>query len=347
MTPIEKIVRAEIERSGPMALDRYMELCLSHPEHGYYMTRDPIGASGDFTTAPEISQMFGELIGSWLIQMWQTIGVPEKFNLVELGPGRGTLMSDILRVASNFPSFLNAASINLIEISPVLQAAQKETLARHDVSWIADLDALSDVPILLVANEFFDALPSKQFQKIGDVWLERVVNLDGGRLRFGLRKTKVDGFPLGLPDGAIVERSNALHSLSLMIDRRVEQQNGAALIIDYGDASGSGDTFQAVRGHEYVDVLENPGAVDLTVHVNFGDIARAAQNCASHLTTQGQFLKSLGIVERTAFLSEGKTLTEKQTIDEACRRLTAEDEMGTLFKAMAITQTDAPTPPGF
>ncbi len=347
MTPLESIIHTEISAKGAMRIDRYMELCLSHPEHGYYMTRDPLGVDGDFTTAPEISQMFGELVGLWLAQKWLDLGSPAAFNLVELGPGRGTLMADILRVGATVPGFLDAAQILMIESSPVLRQTQKTSLAGHNCSWIGSIAELPAKPSLFVANEFFDALPIRQFQNLGDVWLERVVKLDGGKLAFGHVKTNQAGFPLGLPDGAIVEISEVRRGFAKAIAGKIKSDDGAALIFDYGDVSGSGDTLQAVAVHACTDVLSKPGDADLTAHVNFGELAGAVADCAAHATTQGQFLAAMGIADRASRLKEGKSAKDAEIIDAALRRLTDPSEMGTLFKAMSVTRADAPKPPGF
>jgi len=342
MNPLETLIRAEIAERGAMGIDRYMEMCLSHPEHGYYMTRDPFGVSGDFTTAPEISQMFGELVGLWLAQSWLDAGSPAPFNLVELGPGRGTLMADILRVGRSVPGFLEAAKLCLMETSPILREMQAITLTNCEPNWIDDLDRLNDAPLLLIANEFFDALPVRQFQKVGDLWLERVVQDQDG-LKFGLSKTDRKGFPQDLPDGAIVERAYVGADIVRSISKIVAEQGGAALIFDYGDASGSGDTLQAVKSHTSVSVLEAPGTADVTAHVNFGDLARNIGDCAGFLTTQGQFLTGMGITER----AEALLKNAEEEVAAALHRLTDAGEMGTLFKAMAITKAGATTPHGF
>ena len=345
MTPLETIIRDEIAKNGPMGIDRYMALCLGHPQYGYYMTRDPLGVAGDFTTAPEISQMFGELAGLWLAQNWHDMGSPKQFNLVELGPGRGTLMADILRAARAFPGFPDAVQVRLLETSPVLRKTQETTLANAAPLWIDSLAELADLPLLLVANEFFDALPVKQYQKIGDVWLERVIQDDNG-LTIGLSKTQTTGFPIALPDGAIVERAGASIDMIKQISDIITRQGGAALIFDYGDAAGSGDTLQAVKEHKPTDLLKTPGEADLTAHVQFGDLARALGDCEGHLTTQGQFLSAMGIAERAESLARAAP-DAAEAIKTALHRLTDKSEMGTLFKVMAITQNAAATPPGF
>jgi len=346
MTPLEDIIRDEISRHGPIGVDRYMALCLSHPEHGYYMTRDPLGVAGDFTTAPEISQMFGELVGLWMAHMWRDLGAPERFNLVELGPGRGTLMADVLRVCQGVPGFLDVACVSLVETSPVLRDAQAKALTGHDVRWVEGVHGLDEAPLFVIANEFFDALPVKQYQRVGDIWLERVIDWQQG-FTFALAKTKAQGLPVAIPDGAIVERSEAGQRIVGEISQAISAHGGAALMFDYGEVEGSGDTLQAVRAHQPVDPLQEPGSFDLTAHVNFGDLARSLGGSMGYLTTQGQFLKAMGIADRAEALSQDKKDATAQEINSAVHRLTDPGEMGTLFKAMAITKDGAQTPPGF
>ena len=347
MTPLEAIIRDEIASSGPMRIDRFMGLCLNHPEYGYYMTRDPLGADGDFITAPEVSQMFGELIGLWLAQYWLDLGRPPEFQLLELGPGRGTLMSDVVRAAGAVPGFLDAARICLLETSPTLKSLQARALQGQRAIWLDDLDDLAQVPLLCVANEFFDALPIRQFQRIGDVWMERFVVLGEDALRFSLGKTSEQRFDLSFPDGTIVERSPAQLHVASHLAQQIEVNGGAALIFDYGDIDGRGDTLQAVSGHQCEPVFQAPGEADLTAHVDFGQLAGAVGDCAAHLTTQGQFLKAMGIEARAEVLAKGKDNDTCAKLDRAVQRLTSDEQMGKLFKVMAITRLDAATPAGF
>ncbi len=323
MSALKSILEAEIAAKGPMPLDRYMELCLSHPELGYYMQQQPFGAAGDFTTAPEISQMFGELVGLWLVHMWQEAGAPERFVLLELGPGRGTLMADILRVAKLAPAFLEAAEVCLLESSPRLRAVQRQRLGA--VFHIERLEDLPDGPVFAVANEFFDALPVRQFVKNDFGWQERLV---GAGLAWGLAETApapdLDTRFAGLETGRIVEVSAAAQGVAHALTQRIATQGGAALLIDYGDFDGVGDTFQAVRQHKIVDVFATPGEADLTAHVRFKDLV---QNGVAHgFTTQGAFLHALGIAARAEALKD----------TEALHRLTDAAEMGELFKVLAL-----------
>ncbi len=324
MSALKSIVEAEIKASGPMRLDRYMDLCLSHPEHGYYQQRQPFGAAGDFTTAPEISQMFGELIGLWLMHMWQEAGAPKRFVLLELGPGRGTLMADILRVAKLAPDFMAAAEVCLLESSPRLREVQRQTLG--DVRHIERLESLPEAPIFAVANEFFDALPIRQFVKNDFGWQERLV---GAGLVWVLSETvqrpDLDTEFAGLETGRIVEVNAAARAISGVITKRISKMGGAALVVDYGSFDGVGDTFQAVRGHKMVDVFTHLGEADLTAHVRFKDLV---QNGVAHgFATQGAFLQNVGIAARAQALGGAEA---------ALHRLVSASEMGELFKVLAM-----------
>jgi len=329
VTALKAIIEAEIAAQGPMPLSRYMALCLSHPEHGYYTQQQPFGAGGDFTTAPEISQMFGELIGLWLVHMWQAAGAPARFILLELGPGRGTLMADILRVAKLAPAFLDAAELCLLESSPRLQKTQRETLG--EVRHIERLEDLPDGPVFAVANEFFDALPIRQFIKNDFGWQERLV---GKGLVWQLSETvprpDLDTAFASLETGRLVEVAEASRAIADSLTIRISTQGGAALIIDYGDFDGLGDTFQALRQHQKADPFTTPGKADLTAHVRFKDLV---QNGVAHgFATQGQFLTRLGIEARTQALDPAGA--KGMAADMA--RLTSPDEMGTLLKVLAL-----------
>jgi SAM-dependent MidA family methyltransferase len=350
MTALKDRLIARIARMGPMTLADYMAECLLHPEHGYYATRDPLGAAGDFTTAPEISQMFGELIGLWLAQVWMDQGRPAPFVLAELGPGRGTLMADALRATRGVPGFHDALRLHLVEASPKLRAVQAATLAGHDPRFHASIADLPEGPIWLIANEFFDALPIRQFQKgAGADWHERMIGAEGDRLIWGLAPAA----PMSaLSDratvtrGQIVETCAPAEAIGGEIGRRIAAHGGAALIVDYGDLESIGDTFQALRAHNPVDPLEAPGSADLTAHVAFGPIARAATPArASGLTPQGVFLERLGITARAQALARNLTGSAQDSHVAAHRRLTHPSEMGHLFRALALTPEGSPLPP--
>lgn len=343
-----------IAREGPMRLDAYMALCLMHPTMGYYTTRDPFGAEGDFTTAPEISQMFGELLGLCLAQTWQAQGSPERFTLAELGPGRGTLMADALRAAgAALPAFVEAAEVLLIEASPAMQARQKETLAPHEarLRWSATFEPPADLPLFVIANEFFDALPIRQFVRRGAHWRERQVGLKEGRLSFGLGpaapQPALRPWEAETSDGDVVEYAPALAPIVAKMDSVIAAQGGAALIIDYGDWHSLGDTLQALQGHAHVDPLDAPGAADLTAHVDFEALAQAVQHSAlTRVTPQGVFLERLGITARAERLAAGMDAATLSAHVAAHRRLTHPEEMGNLFKIAGLYPKAAAPPPG-
>jgi SAM-dependent MidA family methyltransferase len=350
MSALKDRLIARIARMGPMTLADYMSECLLHPEHGYYATRDPLGQAGDFTTAPEISQMFGELIGLWLAQVWMDQGAPDPFVLAELGPGRGTLMADLLRATRAVPGFHAALRLHLVEASPVLRAAQGAALSGFAPVFHDSIADLPEGPIWLVANEFFDALPIRQFLKgKGAEWHERMVGAEGERLILGLGPAA----PVGalahrreVTEGQIVETCAPAEAIAGEIGRRIATHGGAALIVDYGDAESIGDTFQALRAHHPVDPLEAPGLADLTAHVAFGPIARAASPArASALVAQGVFLERLGITARAQALARGLTGAALEAHVAAHRRLTHPSEMGHLFRTLALTPVGSPLPP--
>ncbi len=350
MTAIAELLKQQIRANGPVSVAEFMRLSLTHPEHGYYVTRDPLGVGGDFTTAPEISQMFGELIGLSLAQAWMDQGAPTAFRLVELGPGRGTLMADVLRATVRVPGFAEAADVHLVEASPVLRAQQAELIERK-VTHHDSLATVPEGPTFLVANEYFDALPVRQFVRDGDGWRERVVGLDGDALAFGLtapmpRDVAEDLFE-GTNDGDLVEVCSTGQAIAHEIGERIAKFGGAALIVDYGDWRSLGDTLQALRGHAPVDPLEAPGTADLTCHVDFEAIAKAVPPArTSRLTTQGAFLERLGITARATALAEKLSGEALESHIAAHRRLTHPDEMGTLFKVLGLFPETAAPPPG-
>ena len=359
MNALEKEIRALIESEGPMSVSRYMALALAHPLHGYYMTRDPIGAAGDFVTAPEVSQMFGEMIGVWCAEVWRAMGGPAEVHLVELGPGRGTLMSDLLRAARVLPEFRAAIKVHLVETSPVLVERQRETLAQSgaDISWHKDFSTVPGGPLIVVGNEFVDALPIDQFVRAETGWHERKVGVVGDRLAFAHDPAPLPGIEEQLParlrpapPGALLERT----WLAPVRDaaRRLAIHGGVALLIDYGHTeSGFGDTLQAVRAHKAANVLENPGEADLTAHVDFEMLARTAMQAGVHAVgpvTQGNFLRALGIELRAERLKRDQNEAAVKEVDAALARLTGPTPgMGELFKAVALVHPALPAPPGF
>ena len=354
MTALAGILAARIAAEGPLGLADYMAECLLHPAHGYYATRDPLGADGDFTTAPEISQMFGELLGLCLAQSWLDQGSPAPFALAELGPGRGTLMADMLRVIRTVPGMARAARVHLVEASEPLRARQAQALAGHEVVWLDLAADLPEMPLFLVANEFFDALPIRQFRRASNGWHEAQVGLDadgalvpglGPQTRFGLLAGRVaDTAP-----GDIVEICPTLPAIMAEVGGRIARHGGAALIVDYGNWRGVGDTFQALRGHQRADPFADPGMADLTAHVDFAalaDAARAAGACATAMVPQGVFLERLGIGARAETLAKGLEGEALASHAAAHRRLTHADEMGALFKVLGVYPEGSAPPPG-
>jgi NADH dehydrogenase [ubiquinone] 1 alpha subcomplex assembly factor 7 len=351
VTALKETILSLVRDEGPITLADYMRLALGHPRLGYYATRDPLGR--DFITAPEVSQMFGELIGLFLVQAWEDRGRPERFSLVELGPGRGTLMADILRAAKIRPAFAQAAHIVLVETSPALRAVQRETLRDVPVTWAAAFDAVpSGTPLFAVANEFFDALPIRQFQFSDGAWHERMVAADGDALCFKLAPAAVQraDLPVRAADGAVCEIGAEARTIAATIAERIARDGGVALVIDYGHTeTGFGDTFQAVKAHRFADPFAEPGEADLTAHVDFARLATEARTNGAQVfgpVTQKHFLDALGIRERAEMLKRAAP-NEAAAIDAAVTRLTGADQMGTLFKVMALARTGTNPLPGF
>ena len=352
MTALADLLLRRIRAGGPLTIAEYMADCLLHPRHGYYTTRPPFGAEGDFITAPEISQMFGELLGLCVAQAWQDQGAPSAFVLAEPGPGRGTLMADLLRATRSVPGFHAAARVMLIEASPALRARQKAVLDPHPVHWADSIDALPEMPLFLLANEFFDALPIRQFKRHAEGWQERLVGAAEGRLAFGLSApTRMAALEHRLADtnpGDIVETCAPAQAIVAGLAARIDRHGGVALLIDYGDWRSRGDTLQALRRHAFADPLADPGEADLTAHVDFEALAQAAAPCAvAGPVPQGVLLERLGITARAQALAGRMTGAALTAHIGAHRRLTHPEEMGQLFKALALHPRRAPPPPGF
>jgi NADH dehydrogenase [ubiquinone] 1 alpha subcomplex assembly factor 7 len=349
MTPLARLLAERIRETGPITLADYMAECLLHPIHGYYTTRDPFGAAGDFTTAPEISQMFGELLGLALAQAWLDRGSPAPFTLAEPGPGRGTLMADILRATRGIPGFHAAAQVVLVEASPRLRAVQAGTLSGHAPLWLDRIADLPDGPLFLIANEFLDALPIRQFQHGPQGWQERLIGLRDDQLTFGLSAPlrQVPDTPAfrNAPEGALVEDNLPARMAVAEVATRIARHGGVAYWIDYGGWRSQGDTLQALRQHKPDDPLAHPGEADLTAHVDFEPLAALAQAFA--YDTQGAVLARLGIDARAERLARKLTGAALESHHAAHRRLTHAEEMGSLFKVLAITSAGAPPPPGF
>jgi NADH dehydrogenase [ubiquinone] 1 alpha subcomplex assembly factor 7 len=356
MSALGDEIRALIGQDGPISLERYMSLALTHPTHGYYMKRDPFGAEGDFTTAPEISQMFGELLGLWGAEVWAAMGSPDPLRLIEFGPGRGTLMSDALRAARVAPEFRAALDVCLVETSPILAAIQHDTLltAGAPVSWAIRLDEAPEGPAIMIANEFLDALPIRQYIRGPRGWCERQVGLDrAGNLVFGLAPEPERFITVQAQEGEVIEVSAIGHQLMFALGARLARQGGAALFIDYGHtATGFGDTLQALRAHHKVDPLTEPGEADITAHVDFAAMARSARAAGAAVygpIGQGDFLKALGLDQRAQALTSRAGASQAADIEAAQVRLTGkgQGEMGALFKVMAVANRQLPVPPGF
>jgi NADH dehydrogenase [ubiquinone] 1 alpha subcomplex assembly factor 7 len=343
MTPLEQIIRDMIAEEGPMPIDRYMALCLGHPRHGYYMTRDPFGRGGDFITAPEISQIFGELIGVWCVNVWHMLGEPRHFALVELGPGRGTLMSDALRVLAKNEACRKAAAVHFIETSPVLRAAQKELVP--DATWHAGVSSLPALQSIVIANEFFDALPIRQFERQGGQIFERCIGIQNGELAIGLAPSAMR---VALKGDGVFEDSAIRDAFAAEIGNHLSTVGGAALVFDYGhERSAMGDTLQAMRRHGFAPVTERPGEADLTSHVDFEALARGFLRGGAQyasLMSQEEFLLAMGLQERTEALSRTLSGDAQQALVAASERLAHPAQMGQLFRVMAVTGRELSPP---
>ncbi len=346
-----RLIAQRIALTGPISLADFMAEALGHPRLGYYRRARPIGAAGDFTTAPEISQMFGELIGAWLAERWLAMGRPAPVRLVELGPGRGTLMADALRATRGVPGFHAALDIHFVETSETLQAAQRAALPGVAVTWHERFDQVPDGPLLLVANEFFDALPVRQFHRTGTGWRERMVGLDdSGALRLALAPgaTPFAAFLPNAATGAEAEIGEAGRALAGEIGARIDRHGGWALVIDYSDeTSGRAASLQAVRAHRGTDILDRPGETDLSAHVDLAALAAAARVAAFGPVGQGLFLQRLGIAARAAVLRQRATPEQARALDAALARLIAPGQMGTLFRVLALGDGKSAPPAGF
>ena len=356
-TPLHHELCALIAQEGPISIERYMALCLSDPRYGYYMTRDPLGARGDFITAPEISQVFGELLGLWCGECFRLMNSPSDIILVELGPGRGTLMADMLRVLKVVPGFLDKVEVHLVETSPVLQARQAAILKplHPRITWHTQIDDLPTKPALMIANEFFDALPIRPYQKEASGWHERLVGLDENeQLVLGLAAEPAEHLAtLTAPDGSVYEEARIAATIMRSLARHLRSYGGAMMVIDYGYAhSAFGDTWQALTAHAYVDPLHRPGEADLTSHVDFTRLGAAAQAGGAVIApvlTQRDLLLRLGLEARLQQLVRGNP-DRSYDITKACLRLidnTSPHAMGQLFKALALSHPEFGPLPAF
>ena len=353
MNTLAQRVAALIEMQGPISIAQFMTTALHDPDCGYYATHNPIGEDGDFITAPEVSQMFGELVGLWCVQAWRDQGCPSPIRVVELGPGRGTLMADALRAASIDAAFLSSVDIVLVEASKTLRKQQAATLdaviSETKIRWVDQFDdSCTDRPLFLIANEFFDALPVQQFVFTERGWCERMVGVDkNGALTFALSPAPAlmpVASDRGLPEsGAVYETSPAGEAIVEQIAHVIASRGGAALIVDYGYGANApfGETLQGVARHEFASVLDSPGETDLSAHVDFAALARAVEQAGAKSygpVEQGEFLCGLGIVERAERLSHNHL----QSMQRQLNRLIEPDQMGTLFKALAVLPKTAP-----
>ncbi|MDQ0454520.1 class I SAM-dependent methyltransferase [Rhizobium paknamense] len=351
-TPLADKIKTLIRMNGPLSVTDYFALCLADPEHGYYRTREPFGTGGDFITAPEISQLFGEMIGVFIVHAWQRHGLPAPVRLAEVGPGRGTMMSDMLRVIARLaPDLYRDSTVHLVETSARLREVQHATLEQHieKISWHDSFDEVPDGFVLVVANELFDAIPIRQFVKTPGGFRERMVSLGlDNELSFTTGVATLDPalLPAGTsmpPDGTIFEIAPARQAVMQAMCERLKSEGGTALIIDYGHMStGFGDTLQAVKNHSYDPPLASPGRADLTSHVDFEDLARTAMASNVHVNgclRQGDFLLGLGLADRAGALGRGKDEAVQKELTEAVQRLAGAGEgcMGELFKVLAVS----------
>ncbi len=346
---------AHIRKNGPMTVAQFMEKAVSY----YYASKDPFGTDGDFTTAPEISQMFGEMIGAWFVDVWLQMGQPQDVQLIELGPGRGTLMADIMRTMSAWPDLKQAVTIHMVEQSPNLRQAQADALKAFKPTWYDHFEEIPAGISFVVTNEFFDALPIHQFKKVKGEWKERCVGYNDvdTNFHFTFTEPSID-IPSIMPadflnavDGSIFEISPASLSVFEQICKRIADHGGAGLVIDYGhSAPGLGDTLQSVFKHKYSDVLDAPGTKDITAHVDFSLLKTVGDSIVDvhGPVTQGEFLSTLGITARAQALSEQARPDQKKDIMTALHRLTSVKEMGLLFKVIGLVSKDIDiTPAGF
>jgi NADH dehydrogenase [ubiquinone] 1 alpha subcomplex assembly factor 7 len=352
-------IARHIRAAGPLSLAAFMAMALHDPQAGYYARRSPIGGAGDFVTAPEISQIFGELIGLWCAALWHEMGRPERVVLAELGPGRGTLTSDLLRAAATVPAFRKALHLVLVEASPVLRQVQQQRLGAARPRWVERFEDLPPGALLLVANEFFDALPIRQFVRGRAGWAERLVGLDAAGDFVFVAGREGPAPALLVPErlraaadiGAVVEICPSGLALAGALGRRLAREPGAALIIDYGCfPSAPGPTLRAVRQHRPAPILAEPGTADLSAHVDFAALAEAARAAGAACwgpVPQGRFLMALGAEARLAALVAQAAPGQRRDLESGVRRLLDPQEMGTLFKALALASPGLPAPPGF
>ena len=357
---LEKIIKRHISVFGPMTVAQYMSLALTHPQYGYYTNHNPFGKDGDFVTSPEISQMFGEILGAWIAHSWQTIDKPKPFRIVELGPGRGTLMNDALRSASLQKGFCSSSSLHLVEISEKLIKLQENNINGFDIpiNWHDSFTDVPSGPMILIANEFFDALPIHQFEKTKQGWNERLIDIDQeDNFHFVLSSTNISNSItlsqdiISAPIGSVVETCPYGISLAAELASRVIKNGGAILIIDYGaNLTIPQESWQSVYKHKYHSPLKNPGKSDISAHVNFQSLKESAIETGARVLgpiPQGTFLENLGIKSRADFLKKKSTHKQAKEINNAYHRLVDSEDMGFLFQVLCISSPNFPHPAGF
>ncbi|MBB5073221.1 SAM-dependent MidA family methyltransferase [Bartonella callosciuri] len=359
MASLKEKIKEIIARNGPITVSQYMTLALTDPQFGYYQTQTPFGRTGDFITAPEISQLFGEMIGIWILANWKAHSCPHSFILAEIGPGRGTLMDDTLRTIQKLSTTaFNAAEVFLIEISKNLAEEQKKRLSSYEkkIHSIESFDQIPPKPLLLIANEFFDTLPINQYIKIKGEWRERRITIDqNGNFIFIADPSKLPSSFLQfhnseIPDGTIFEHAPLRHQFMRQISNHLVQVKGSALLIDYGASDlAFGDTLQALSKHKFRDIFDAPGEHDLTSHVGFFFLKKIAleQGCFTQILEQGDFLLKMGLLERAKQLGAGKSATLQNNIRQDIERLAGPDQMGKLFKVLHMSDKNISLPPRF
>jgi len=336
----------KIKKNGEITLDKFINLSLYNKKFGYYMKKNPFGKQGDFITAPNISRLFSEMIAIWIISFWKNLGSPKKFNLVELGAGNGEMMKILIESFQNFPLFLKSCNLTIHEKSPTLIGIQKKKLSKSKVIWVSQINKIKKNPSIFVANEFFDAMPIKQFRKHKNIWYEKFVNFENStKASFVEKKTDIKKIEKKLnfkisQDQNFIEYSESGLDYLKSISNLIKKNNGGLLLIDYGYLDKRmKNTLQAVSNHKFANILDNIGRVDITHNINFElfkKITRELGGLDNYLNTQKNFLVKMGIKQRAELLSRNKSFSKKTDIFYRLNRLIDEKQMGTLFKVMFI-----------
>ena len=340
-----KHIKDLIKHNGPIKVSKFMEIALYHPVYGYYVTGHPLGKTGDFVTAPEISQLFGEMLGVYSVDRWMKIGEPIKFNLVELGPGRGTLMMDLLRATKHVSGFHQAMQIHLVESNRNLIKAQKDLLKGFEVTWHQEIYSLpKKYPLIIIANEFFDCLPINQYIKENGLWYERLVDLNNDGDLFFIKSITNEISSFNQEDGSVIEASPSSIKIMQHLLSLINKASGNMLIVDYGYTENPFsrkyclETLQAIKNHKFHSIFEDIGRADLTAHVNFFSLREEAtkSSCKTSMMTQGEFLQNLGINIRAEILKKKANITQKKDIEFSLKRLVSKEDMGELFKVLEL-----------